>query len=52
MSSGKPYSLLWFVHLQGEAMKDFDLLTCTSLDSAMNSKRNGKKNMTCPKQLN
>lgn len=52
MSAGKPYSLLWFVHLQGEAMKDFDLLTCTSLDSAMNFKRNGKKNITCPKQLN
>lgn len=33
-------------------MKDFDLLTCTNLDSAMNLKRNGKKNTTCQKQLN
>lgn len=33
-------------------MKDFDLLTCTNFDSAMNLKRNGKKNTTCQNQLN
>lgn len=34
LSAGKPYSLLWVLCLQGEAMKDFDLVTCTNLDSA------------------
>lgn len=52
LSAGKPCSLLWFLCLQGEAMKDFDLLTCTNFDSAMNLKRNRKKNTTCQNQLN
>lgn len=52
LSAGKPCSLLWFLCLQGEVMKDFDLLTCTNFDSTVNLKRNWKKNTTCQNQLN